>query len=77
MAEIRIERKKGIPGWALLLALALLVLLVWSVLAMRRDNREAVPTNVGALAWSVPGDPETTAVSVAFLETDRALARCA
>jgi hypothetical protein len=69
MAEIRIEKKKGIPIWALLLALILLVLLVWSVLALRRDNREAVPNNVvGAFAWDV---------SAAFLETEPVVARCA
>lgn len=38
MAEIRIEKRRGVPLWAMLLGLILLLLLVWAVLAMRSDN---------------------------------------
>ena len=31
MAEIRVERKKGIPIWAILVALVILALIVWAV----------------------------------------------
>lgn len=57
MAEIKIEKKKGMPMWALLLALVLLILLVWAALAMRNDDREGVPQDVAALAWSVSSAP--------------------
>lgn len=74
MAEIKIEKKKGMPMWALLLALVLLILLVWAALAMRNDDREGVPQDVAALAWSVSSAP---GLSFELIETQPALARCA
>jgi hypothetical protein len=74
MAEIKIERKKGLPVWALLLGLVLLVLLVWAALTMRNDGRRQAPQDVAVLTWTVPA----TAVGPAELnETVPALARCA
>jgi hypothetical protein len=72
MAEIKIERKKGLPIWALLLALLLLVLLVWAALAMRDDDRDGTPQDVAVLAWSVPAAP---GLSVEIAETQPALVR--
>lgn len=43
MAEIKIEKKRAVPVWALLLGLILLVLLVWAALTMRDRNQEAPP----------------------------------
>ncbi|HEX9944890.1 MAG TPA: hypothetical protein VGG03_23005 [Thermoanaerobaculia bacterium] len=48
MAEIKIEKKKGIPLWALLLGLLLLLLIVWAALTLGdRDND--TPQDVAAL----------------------------
>jgi heme/copper-type cytochrome/quinol oxidase subunit 2 len=77
MAEIKIERKKGLPVWALLLALVLLVLLVWAALAMRGDNRREAPQDQAVLEWSVPAYLTGTVVPIALTETTPALARCA
>ena len=74
MAEIKIERKKGVPMWALLLGLVLLVLLVWAILIMRSDDRGQAPQDVAVLAWSVPSAP---GFSAGLNETVPALARCA
>ena len=74
MAEIKIEKKKGMPMWAWLLALLLLILLVWAALVMRDDDREGVPQDVAVLAWSVPA---ATGLSLELAETQPALARCA
>jgi len=74
MAEIKIERKKGVPMWALLLGLVLLVLLVWAALTMRSGDRQQAPQDVAALAWSVPSAPGLPAE---LNETVPALARCA
>ena len=74
MAEIKIEKKKGMPMWALLLALVLLVLLVWAALAMRNDDSEGTPQDVAALAWSVPSAP---GLAIELNETQPTLARCA
>ena len=74
MAEIKIERKKGVPMWALLLGLVLLVLLVWAALTMRNDNRAQAPQDVAVLAWSLPS---AAGVPVELNETVPALARCA
>ena len=69
MAEIKIEKKKGVPVWALILALVLLVLLVCAALAMR--NRRQAPQNTAVLEWTAP------AVSIALAEPTDVLARCA
>jgi hypothetical protein len=74
MAEIKIERKKGVPMWALLLGLVLLVLLVWAVLTMRNDDSRQAPQDVAVLAWSVPSAAD---LHVELNETVPALARCA
>jgi hypothetical protein len=74
MAEIKIEKKKGMPMWALLLALLLLILLVWAALAMRNDDSEGAPQDVAVLMWSVPAAP---GLSIEIAETQPALARCA
>ncbi len=43
MAEIRIEKRRGMPVWAMLLGLILLLLLVWGVMALRSDNQVVRP----------------------------------
>ena len=45
MAEIKIERKKGIPMWALLLALIVLAALAWAFLANRDTRTDAAGTD--------------------------------
>jgi hypothetical protein len=43
MAEIRVERvegKKGMPIWAILVALVVLAVIVWAVVAMRNRGRQ-------------------------------------
>jgi type VI protein secretion system component VasF len=52
MAEIKVERKKGIPVWALLLALIVLALLVWYFLSNR--HHPVAPDNVTVLELSAP-----------------------
>lgn len=74
MAEIKIERKKGVPMWALLLGLVLLVLLVWAALTMRNGDRRQVSQDVAVLVWSVPS---AAGLPAAINETVPALARCA
>ena len=74
MAEIKIEKKKGMPMWALVLALLLLILLVWAALAMRNDDRDETPQDVAVLAWSVPAVP---VLSIELAEPQPTLARCA
>jgi hypothetical protein len=74
MAEIKIERKKGVPMWALLLGLVLLVLLVWAALTMRNNNRGQAPQDVAVLVWSVPS---AAGLPAALTEAVPALARCA
>lgn len=54
MAEIKIEKKKGIPVWAWLLGLIVLVLLIWAALTMRKDDRQGTPRDVAALEWQAP-----------------------
>jgi hypothetical protein len=49
MAEIKVERKKGIPVWALLLALIVLALLVWFYVSKRNHDRRTAPDNVTVL----------------------------
>ncbi len=53
MAEIKVERKKGIPLWMLLLALIVLALLVWAYVS-RSHNRRTVPDTVVMLELSGP-----------------------
>jgi hypothetical protein len=69
MAEIRIEKKKGVPAWAILLGLILLAVLVWIFLSGRDDGRQ----NVGSLEWSAP------VLSITLTEPTQApvFARCA
>lgn len=72
MAEIKIEKKKGIPVWALLLGLIVLVLLIWAALTMRNNDREGTPRDVAVLEWQAP------IVSITLTEaTPAILARCA
>ena len=74
MAEIKIERKKGVPVWALLLGLVLLVLLVWAALTMRNGERRQTSQDVAVLVWTVPSAP---GLPIELNETVPALARCA
>jgi len=74
MAEIKIEKKKGLPVWALLLALVLLILLVWAALAMRGRDRRQAPQDVAVLAWSIPS---ASVLPIELAETTPTLARCA
>lgn len=78
MAEIRVEKKKGLPVWALLLALVLLLLIVWAVLAMRgRDNRTA-PSDVAVFDRMAPVVLQLTALPTTQTAFDVApYARCA
>lgn len=68
MAEIRIEKRKGVPVWAMLLGLILLLLLVWAVVAMRNDNRELAPRDV-AVGANVPAQQRSPVVVHALDET--------
>ena len=52
MAEIRVEKKKGVPLWAILLGLILLAVLVWVFLSGRDDGQQN--RNVGSLERSAP-----------------------
>lgn len=55
MAEIKIEKKKGIPVWAMLLGLILLALIIWAVVEMGDDERpEDVAGDVSAIGLSAP-----------------------
>ena len=53
MAEIKIERKKGVPVWAILLAIIVLVLIVWALVANRSHTDQNV-NNTAVLQWSAP-----------------------
>jgi amino acid transporter len=52
MAEIRVERKKGIPVWAILLALIILALIVWALSSLRNRGHEQVIDHAALLAGS-------------------------
>jgi uncharacterized integral membrane protein len=52
MAEIKIERKKGMPVWAILLAIIVLALIVWAFVANR--THQNVNNNTAVLQWSAP-----------------------
>jgi len=54
VAEIKIQKKKGIPVWAMLLALILLALLIWAFLRMRDNDQPDVPRDVAVLEWHAP-----------------------
>lgn len=55
MAEIKIEKKKGIPVWAMLLGLILLALIIWAVVEMGDDERPAdVAGSVSVIELSAP-----------------------
>lgn len=54
MAEIKIERKKpGVPVWAILLAIIVLALVAWFLLA-NRNRTQNVSNNTALLQWSAP-----------------------
>jgi uncharacterized integral membrane protein len=53
MAEIKIERKKGLPVWAILLAIIVLALIVWAFVA-NRNHTQPVNNNTAVLQWSAP-----------------------
>jgi hypothetical protein len=53
MAEIKIERKRGVPVWAILLAILVLALIVWAFVANRRRTPQDI-NNTAVLQWSVP-----------------------
>jgi uncharacterized membrane protein YdjX (TVP38/TMEM64 family) len=73
MAEIKIEKKKGLPVWALLLGLLVLVLLIWAALTMRNNDRRTAPNDVAALEWSAP----VVAITLTEPAPAPVLARCA
>lgn len=50
MAEIRVERKKGIPVWAILLALIILAVIVWAVTSLRNRGHQQEIDRTAALA---------------------------
>ena len=52
MAEIRVERKKGIPVWAILLALIILALIVWAVSSLRNRGHQGDVDHTALLAGS-------------------------
>ncbi len=54
MAEIKIERKKGLPVWAILLAIIVLALIVWAFVANRNRTTQNGNTNTAVLQWSAP-----------------------
>jgi hypothetical protein len=52
MAEIKIERKKGMPVWAILLAIIVLALIVWAFVANRNRTNQNINNNTAVLQWS-------------------------
>lgn len=62
MAEIKIEKKKGIPVWAMLLGLILLALIIWAVVEMGDDERPADVAGEASAILLI----EPVAVPVAF-----------
>lgn len=67
MAEIKIEKKKGIPVWAMLLGLILLALIIWAVVEMGDDERPAdVAGDTAAILLSAPA--EALPIGSLFLE---------
>ncbi|HEV2845777.1 MAG TPA: hypothetical protein VG477_13075 [Thermoanaerobaculia bacterium] len=69
MAEIKIEKKKGIPVWAMLLGLILLALIIWAVVEMGDDERPAdVAGDVSAIELSVPAEAVPAGAEALVLE---------
>jgi hypothetical protein len=66
MAEIRVQKKKGIPVWVILLALILIALIVWAIASLRDRGGEKV-VNQGAALMAPAGG----------LDVRPALAHCA
>jgi hypothetical protein len=77
MAEIKIEKKKGVPVWALLLGLVLLALIIWAVLTMRDRDRQNTPRDVAALKWTAAVVLELPAASAQTPFAAALYARCA
>ncbi len=69
MAEVRNPRKKGIPVWAMLLALIVLALVVWYFLSHRHPR--TLPDTVTVLELSAPAPVHASAVF--FQQVDRHL----
>jgi len=65
MAEIKIERKRGIPLWVLLLALIVVALLVWAYVS-RSHNRRTVPDTVAMLELNAPAQGFFSTRSIAI-----------
>jgi len=40
MAEIRVERKKGMPVWAIVVALVVLAVIIWAIVSMRNRGHQ-------------------------------------
>ncbi|MBW8876210.1 MAG: hypothetical protein JF614_14685 [Acidobacteria bacterium] len=40
MAEIRVERKRGIPVWLILVALIVLAVIVWAISSLRNRGHQ-------------------------------------
>jgi hypothetical protein len=66
MAEIRVQKKKGIPVWVILLALILIALIVWALASLRDRGGEKVVHQGAALMMQAIG-----------LDAPPALAHCA
>ena len=70
MAEIRVERKKRIPVWAIIVALIVLAVIVWAIASMRNRGHQQ---EVDHTAFATPAQ-------VLVLETHQIFipsARCA
>lgn len=50
MAEIRVEKKKGIPVWVILVTLVILALIVWAVTSLRNRGSQQDVDHAAALA---------------------------
>jgi type VI protein secretion system component VasF len=58
MAEIRIEKKKGIPLWAILLLLIVLLALAWMFLSGRDDATPNADTRTSSVERTAPASTE-------------------
>lgn len=74
MAEIKIEKKKGIPVWAMLLGLILLALIIWAVVEMGdNDERPAdVAGEASAIMLSTPAAVPIASIGAETLSLDLA-----
>ncbi len=70
MAEIRVERKKGIPVWAILVALIVLAVIVWAIASMRNRGRQQ---DVDHTAFAAPAQVLVLETHHIFISS----ARCA